>query len=76
MWNKPIGKEHCDSDKQSRGFYPKFANGIIDWSDNELYEFDQIILRRLKDSELVHKSAKRLRLYRNRKASGLGLASL
>ena len=52
-----------------------YSAGVTAWTETELTELDQMIVKLLKEKGLLHPFCNKSRLYRSRKASGLGLQS-
>ena len=53
-----------------------YSAGVTAWTETELTEFDQMIVKLLKEKGLLHRFCNKSRVYRSRKASGLGLQSM
>ena len=53
-----------------------YSAGVTVWTETELTELDQMIVKLLKEKGLLHRFCNKSRLYRSRKASGLGLQSM
>ena len=53
-----------------------YSGGVTAWTETELIELDQMIVKLLKEKGLLHRFCNKSRLYRSRKASGFGLQSM
>ena len=53
-----------------------YSAGVTAWTETELTELDQIIVKLLKEKGLLHRFCNKSRVYRSRKASGLGLQNM
>ena len=53
-----------------------YSAGVTAWTETELTELDQMIVKLLKENELLHKSWNKSKLYNSHKASSLGFQSI
>ena len=53
-----------------------YSAEVTVWTETELTELDQMTVKLLKEKGLLHRFCNKSRLYRSRKASGLGLQSM